>query len=179
MIRQLLLAASLAITTSACGLPFNSFASFALSTFGRAQSGAPSIGQVDPPGWWIGHSLKPVMLLLRGRNLQSATLKTNAPGIALTPLQTHSAGDYLIANLTIDPAQAVPSTIQIVLETPQGKATVDFTLDALPSSSGRYQGFTPDDVIYLVMIDRFADGDPANNDPAVSAGYFNRNNPFA
>lgn len=179
MIRQLLLAASLAITSSGCGLPFTSLASFAPASIDRAQSGAPSISQVDPPGWWIGHSLKPVMLLLRGRNLQSATLKTNAPGIGVTPLQTSSAGDYLIANLTIDPAQAVPSTIRIMVETAQGAAAVDFTLEALPSSAGRYQGFTPDDVIYLVMIDRFADGDPANNDPAISAGYFNRNNPFA
>jgi glycosidase len=38
-------------------------------------------------------------------------------------------------------------------------------LDRPLDTKGRYQGFTPDDVIYLIMPDRFANGDPANDGP--------------
>ena len=43
--------------------------------------------------------------------------------------------------------------------------------------AGRFQGFSPDDVIYLIMPDRFANGDPSNDDPAVSHGLFDRTKP--
>jgi glycosidase len=46
------------------------------------------------------------------------------------------------------------------------------------SVTGRFQGFSPDDVIYLIMIDRFSDGDLANNDPAQSRGLYDRANKF-
>ena len=40
--------------------------------------------------------------------------------------------------------------------------------------TGRFQGFTTDDVIYLIMPDRFSDGDPSNNDPPQSRGLYDR-----
>jgi hypothetical protein len=39
---------------------------------------------------------------------------------------------------------------------------------------GRFQGFGTDDVMYLIMPDRFANGDPSNDDPAVSRGLLDR-----
>ena len=42
---------------------------------------------------------------------------------------------------------------------------------------GNNQGFLPDDVIYLIMPDRFADGDPSNNDPPKSKGLYDRSKP--
>ncbi len=51
---------------------------------------------------------------------------------------------------------------------------VPFSLVARQPAAGRYQGFGPNDVIYLIMPDRFADGDPSNDDPAVSKGLWNR-----
>ena len=44
--------------------------------------------------------------------------------------------------------------------------------------TGRFRGFSPDDVMYLIMIDRFSDGDPTNNDPLQSLGIYDRQNKF-
>jgi glycosidase len=44
--------------------------------------------------------------------------------------------------------------------------------------SGSFQGFSPDDVMYLVMIDRFSDGDQGNNDPPRSRGLYDRHNKY-
>ena len=42
------------------------------------------------------------------------------------------------------------------------------------SRQGRFQGFSPADVLYLIMPDRFSDGDPANNEPPQSRGIYDR-----
>ena len=54
---------------------------------------------------------------------------------------------------------------------------IPFELLAPLAREGRFQGFSPDDAIYLIMPDRFANGDPANDDPAVSQGLFDRAKP--
>ena len=139
----------------------------------------PVIEQLDPPGWWIGHSLNPVQVLIRGSRFSQAVLKVKAPGVQVSRSTISPAGDYLIADLAIDPVIATPGNMTLLIESPQGSATAGFVLEALPAPAGKYQGFTPDDVIYLIMPDRFADGDPTNNDPPQSAGNYNRSNPSA
>jgi glycosidase len=52
----------------------------------------------------------------------------------------------------------------------------EFEFEILPKtvSPTKHRGYTPDDVIYFVIPDRFADGDPTNNDPAKSKGLYDR-----
>jgi neopullulanase len=133
---------------------------------------APQISKVDPPNWWLKHTINPVQLVMRGTNLQNATLTTNQPGFKVR--RSSANGNYLIAYLEIDPQTAVAGKVPLVIKTDQGETTVDFPVQELPSPVGKYQGFNPDDVLYLIMVDRFSDGDAGNNDPAISAGFFDR-----
>ncbi|MBV8820240.1 MAG: alpha-amylase, partial [Acidobacteriaceae bacterium] len=88
--------------------------------------------------------------------------------IAVGNTRVNTAGTYVFADLQIAAAGSHP----LKLITPQGSATVPFqVLDPLPRS-GRFQGFSPNDLIYLIMPDRFANGDPSNDDPAISKGLF-------
>jgi glycosidase len=52
-------------------------------------------------------------------------------------------------------------------------------LRAWAADRGRFKGFSPDDVIYLAMPDRFANGDRANDNPAASPGLLDRAQPRA
>ncbi len=53
-------------------------------------------------------------------------------------------------------------------------------MSARPPQQGKYQGVTRDDVIYLIMPDRFADGDPSNDQPPrLRAGTYDRKSPKA
>ena len=63
-----------------------------------------------------------------------------------------------------------PAPTRYDLVTPGGEATAPFeVLEPLPRA-GRFQGFSPDDIVYLIMPDRFLNGDPANDDPAFRPG---------
>jgi neopullulanase len=65
------------------------------------------------------------------------------------------------------------------LNTGSGSTSVQLPLLARRETAGRFEGFSRDDVIYLIMPDRFADGDPSNNQPPGSTGVYDRRKPMA
>ncbi|MGE5127892.1 MAG: alpha-amylase family glycosyl hydrolase [Betaproteobacteria bacterium] len=133
----------------------------------------PTVAKVEPPSWWPAHSLNPVRLLVRGSGLQGARVLSAGPGLRTSAVKVNQAGSYLFLDLTIDPA-AAPGPRQITIRTAGGDASIPFELRPPLPRKGRFQGFSPDDVIYLIMPDRFANGELANDDPAVSKGLFDR-----
>jgi glycosidase len=138
-----------------------------------AGAAPPEILKVEPPSWWPGHSIDPVRLLVRGRNLGGAEVVAAAPGLKAGPVKVNAAGTYLFVDVTIDP-RATPGPRAIDIRTAGGTATIPLEVLAPLPRQGRFQGFSPDDAIYLLMPDRFANGDPANDDPAVSKGLLDR-----
>ena len=136
----------------------------------------PEVTKVEPPNWWIGHSVNPVRLLIRGHNLAGGRAVADAPGLELGLVRVNPAGTYLFVDVSIA-ADAEPGAHPLRIVTAGGEAGAPFeVLRPLPRE-GRFQGFSPDDIIYLLMPDRFADGDPSNDDPAVSRGLWDRRKP--
>ena len=144
-----------------------------LSALGVATLGAqaPTIEKVDPPNWWGQHSINPVRLLIRGKHLTGATL--NCPRLRCARVTVNAAGTYAFVDVTI-PATARPGSYPLTLRTAAGQAPVPFTIAAPLARAGRFQGFNQDDAMYLVMPDRFANGDTTNDSPAVSPGMHDR-----
>ena len=109
---------------------------------------------------------------------RDATWKARAPWPTPPHLQigltrVNAAGTYAFVDVSIA-RNATPGPHPLRLVTAGGEATAPFeVLEPLPRA-GRFQGFSPDDIIYLIMPDRFANGDPSNDDPAISRGLFNR-----
>ncbi len=136
---------------------------------------APAVTKIDPPNWWVGHTVNPVRLLLRGDHLAGAQVTASGAGLRASNLKTNAAGTYLFCDLAISP-QAAPGARTLTIATPQGKTTASF--DVLPrlDPAGKFAGFSDNDVVYLIMPDRFSDGDPSNNDPFASRGLFDRSN---
>jgi len=140
---------------------------------GASPPARPAVVKVEPPGWWPGHSIDPVRLLVRGRGLAGARLEGAGEGLAAGPAAANEAGTYLLVDLTID-RHAAPGPRKLRLRTAAGVAEASFeVLRPLPRE-GRFQGVTPDDVIYLLMPDRFANGDRGNDDPASARGLLDR-----
>jgi glycosidase len=133
----------------------------------------PSVTKVEPPSWWAGHTVNPVRLLLRGQNLAGARVEALGQGLRTGLVRVNEAGTYAFVDLFIE-RDARPGARMLRVTTAAGTADTPFVVsDPLPRA-GRFQGFTPDDVIYFIMPDRFADGDPSNNDPRKSPGLYDR-----
>jgi neopullulanase len=132
----------------------------------------PQVTKVEPPNWWPDHTLNPVRLLIRGNSLRGATV-TAPQGLSATNIRVNEAGTYLFVDLDIARGLAA-GDYPLQLRTADGSVTAPFRLEKPLPAEGRFQGFSPDDVIYLIMPDRFADGDSSNDDQAVSRGLFDR-----
>ncbi|MDQ6829706.1 MAG: alpha-amylase family glycosyl hydrolase [Gemmatimonadota bacterium] len=148
-----------------------SLAAFTLATPAVALSQSPVVEKVDPPNWWAGHSINPVRLLVRGRNLAGA--RVECPRLACANVRVNAAGTYAFVDVTV-PARTAAGSYPLQLRTAAGSAPIAFTIEPPLPRSGRFKGFDANDVIYLIMPDRFANGDTTNDDPAAARGIFDR-----
>jgi glycosidase len=138
---------------------------------------APAVLKVEPPNWWAGHSINPVRVMIRGRNLGGGRVESVGEGLKTGLTRINEAGTYLFVDVLID-SQAKPGRRALRITTAKGTIDAPFEISAPLGRMGRFQGFSTDDVIYLLMPDRFSDGDASNNDPPQSRGLYDRANKF-
>ena len=140
-----------------------------------ALAAPPTVTRVEPPNWWAGHTLNPVRLLVSGANLAGALVEV-PPGFSAANLRVSDSGSFLLVDLRI-PQGARPGPVALRMVNSDGSADVPFSLLAPLPRKGRFAGFSTDDVIYLLMPDRFANGDRTNDDPPMSRGLHDRAKP--
>jgi len=138
---------------------------------------APVVTKVEPPSWWA-HLTPEVMLLLSGHNLEATRVVCNLPSILVERTQATAAGRYLFVWLKIG-ADAKSGTAVCRITTPTGTTSFELPVAVPAMKLGKFQGLSQEDVIYLIMPDRFANGDPTNDEPAEAQGTHDRANPRA
>ncbi|MCA1576222.1 MAG: 4-alpha-glucanotransferase [Acidobacteria bacterium] len=130
--------------------------------------------KVEPQSWWTNSTVNPVRLLIRGRNLKGASIRVAGPDARIVGApKVNERGTYAFVNLAIAP-NARPGARTITV----GAARASFEILPPLNRQGRFQGFSPHDVLYLIMLDRFNDGDKSNNDPPESRGIYDPKNKF-
>jgi len=117
----------------------------------------PRIDKVDPPNWWI--DMPAPMLLVKGNHLNGAHFTLGKQSIERTVISEN--GHW--AELWLGKNAITAGEILLKTETPQGAAQIPFTFEARHTATKGFAGFSSRDVMYLIMTDRFADGD-RNND---------------
>src|SRR5258708_37725930 len=90
-----------------------------------AAQSAPAVTKVEPPNWWAGHSLNPVRLLIRGRNLSGARVQAAGAGLSVGATQANAAGTYLFVDVSIE-AGAPPGTQTLRITTTAGSDGAQF-----------------------------------------------------
>ncbi|SHK17343.1 glycoside hydrolase family 13 protein [Hymenobacter psychrotolerans] len=128
----------------------------------NAQKSAP-IQRIDPTFWWVGMKNPKLQLLVRGAGIGSSKVSLKYDGVTLDGVQPLENPNYLLVNLTISPS-AKPG--QLALEF-KGKKTVRYNYElrarTTPQDPTKVQGVSTADFVYLLMPDRFANGDPKND----------------
>jgi neopullulanase len=135
------------------------FLVFALTISALAQS--PQIEKVDPPNWWA--SMPAPMLLVKGDSLKGSRFSLSDTALHIAKTVIAENGHYAQLWLTSSPAKT--ETVQIIARSSAGRASASYTFAPRRKPSDGFAGFSSKDVMYLIMIDRFADGDPTNDGP--------------
>src|ERR1700741_1323259 len=151
---------------------------FSLPLFGQQSPGnAPTVTKIEPPNWWF--NLTPeLMLLLSGHDLVARQVTCNIPEVVVTRTQSAHQGDYLFVWLKFS-SNVRSGTLICRIVTPSGNASFELPLAARAPTATRFHGLNQSDVLYLIMPDRFANGDPSNDEPAEFPGSHDRAKPRA
>jgi len=121
---------------------------------------AQKIDRVEPPSWFTGMKEPTVQLMVYGKEIGLCNVTTDYPGVNVNTLVKTENPNYLFVNLNIG-SDALPGDIKLIFT--QGKLKLTYNYPLLPHPSWTAKGFNSSDVIYLLMPDRFSNGDPAND----------------
>jgi neopullulanase len=138
---------------------------------------APIVTKVEPPSWWVGLTPE-VLLLLSGRDLEATHVECNLSTLRVSRTQATAGGNYLFVWLKIG-ADTKSGTAVCRITAPKGTTSFELPLASRAPTLGKFQGLSQDDVMYLIMPDRFANGDPTNDEPAEAPSSHDRSKPRA
>lgn len=126
-------------------------------------AGKTELIKIEPPFWWTEMQVQELQLLVYGKNISETSVEINYQGLELIELIKTDNPNYLFLNLVISE------------KTKAGKFKINFTKNEEIIHSYEYElkerksgskdrlGFNSSDVIYLIMPDRFANGNPQND----------------
>ncbi len=140
------------------------------------KSGTDENVRIDPPNWWAGMKNTSVQLLVHSPQIRDAEPSINYPGVRIDSVVRLDSPNYQIIYLNI-PQSVNPGKMDISFKNGKKSMTVKYELkqrDGIQPTP-----FTSSDILYLIMPDRFADGDISNNDVEELTFHepVNRNNP--
>jgi neopullulanase len=122
-----------------------------------------NIERVEPPFWWTGFSNPDVQLVVYGVDISNSRVSIDYPGVTLKQVRLVENPNYLFLDMVIT-YEAQPGIVPINFRQGRHSMTHEYQLHQRQLSDQRQQGFDSSDLIYLIMPDRFANGDPSNDE---------------
>ncbi len=117
----------------------------------------------EPAFWWTGMKDKTVQVMINGDGVRDALPEINREGVRLDSVVRLNSPNYLLLYLNIG-SDAVPGKFPITLVNGKKKTRIEYELRA--RGAKQYTPFSSADLLYLLMPDRFANGNTANDDDA-------------
>lgn len=121
-----------------------------------------SIRKIEPPNWWEGMKLNNIQLMVYGKNLKNVKASFNTDNIKVKDIHEVSNSGYLFIDAEIS-AKCIPGEYTLTLYSNNSKCEYKYQIQKREKSSKIHQGFSNEDVIYLIMPDRFSNGDNSND----------------
>lgn len=134
---------------------------FLFSWGGGQTARAMEIKKVAPSFWWAGMKNPELQILLYGEDLALSDVSVSGEGIYLKETVRQDNPNYLL--LYLDLSEAKAQTFQILLKHGKKKLQIPYELKSRVRRGEDVKGFTSEDVLYLIMPDRFANGCPEND----------------
>ena len=138
-------------------------AALALALFSMAASAGTRVERIEPASWWVGMKDGRVELMVHGDRIAELEPSIDHPGVVLEQVERVANPNYVYLDLRIAP-DAKPG--QVPIEFRSGRRVVErqaYPLAARSDGSATRRGFGPADAIYLLMPDRFANGERGND----------------
>ena len=119
------------------------------------------VNRIDPANWFVGMKNPSLQLMVYGPNIKSADVSVDYPGVRVDSVVRLDSPNYLLVYLNLQGAQ--PGEITLNFKQAGKSKKVKYQLCQRTMSGEKHVGFSNADVLYLLMPDRFANGNPKND----------------
>ena len=120
------------------------------------------VDKIEPPNWWTGMKWNKIQLMIYGANLKNISAQFNSDNISIEKVTLSENTDYAFIDIEIG-EELLPGSYQLTLSNNNSEIQVNYEIKSRDNSIGIHQGFNQTDVVYLIVPDRFVNGD-LNND---------------
>ena len=128
----------------------------------KIQDAGTRVGRVEPLSWWTGMKTS-LQLMVCGDGISRYDVRIEGgKGVKAGAVHKADSPDYLFVDVEISP-DAVPGTYYIVFDDGTDKFKYSYEIAARSEGSAERGSFSTADMVYLIMPDRFANGDPSND----------------
>ena len=137
------------------------------------------VNRVEPLCWWVGMKT-PLQLLVQGPEISSYDVALEGDSrVNIKAVHKADSPNYLFIDVDVC-STAAPGTYYLVFSKDGESFKVPYEISARREGSAQRESFTTKDMIYLIMPDRFVDGDesldavPRNMESVDKEAFFGR-----
>lgn len=137
------------------------------------------VNKIDPPFWYTGMQNPELQLMVYGEGIGDARVTVNHPGVSLSSTVKLESNNYLLVYLHLD-KNVQPGNVPLTFTIGKKQLTQNYELKERAMKGSERKGFDASDALYLLMPDRFANGNPDNDQvPGMLDAKVDRNDPNA
>ncbi|MFP5390689.1 MAG: cyclomaltodextrinase N-terminal domain-containing protein, partial [Gammaproteobacteria bacterium] len=128
------------------------------------------IEHVEPLNWWVGMQRPDLQVMVHGEKIAELQPALSYPGVRISKVERTDNPNFVFVNLIIGKDARAG---ELKLQFKRGKEVVvtqPYRLENRMPGSRQRRGFDSSDAIYLLMPDRFANGNPANDQAGMLQG---------
>lgn len=120
------------------------------------------VSRIEPPNWWAGMENPDLQIMMYGKNISGSEVHASYKGLEIKEVTSPANPDYLFVDLRLS-SDIKPGRVSFILTKDGKKETIAYELKKRREGSAEREGFNNSDVIYLLVPDRFANGDTSND----------------
>jgi len=125
--------------------------------------GTSKVTRVEPPCWWTGMNT-PLQLMIQGENVSAYEVSIEGdPGVKVTKIHKAESPNYLFVDIKVS-EKARHGNYRLKFSKPGDTFFMKYNISERREGSAGRESFSTKDAIYLIMPDRFINGDPSNDD---------------
>ncbi len=135
---------------------------FIAFAFQVAAKGVSWVQRLEPTFWWTDMNQPELQLMLYGVDISKANISINYPGVSIARKVLADSPNYVFLYLNVA-KETLPGKFNIILKRGNKTQTVVYELKQRREGSAARKSFTEADAVYLLMPDRFVNGNSAND----------------
>lgn len=120
------------------------------------------VQRVEPLFWWTDMQQPELQLMLYGKDIASAEISVKYPGVKIVRKSVTDNPNYVFLYLKIS-KRTKPGKIDLLIQKGKEAQLYPYELKQRETNSRQRESFTEADAVYLLMPDRFVNGNPAND----------------